>query len=703
MAKILTMEEIKETIVKYISDDRKTQAVLLDGEWGCGKTFFIKEHLIPALENNIEDAEIYKISLYGISNEDMIQEMLYAQWLEKVVKTKTGKVGKIVNKGIGIFGKSAIHALESKFGAEGAIENVADTLIGDVISKNAHNIIIFDDLERCRVDIIQLMGFLNNLSENNGFKLILVANEKEVCRIDNPSEEALKYLVALKYNENNDDTKNNANGVEKKPMPVSELVTATTEIFGEESLYERTREKLIGLTIPYSVSVSEAFGAVIKKYISDEGIQEKVLANQDRIIKILDENEHRNLRTLIAACIVIQDVLSAVDKGLFAEQDMLNEEFDTVILYSVYSAIRKYAGKSLFQWPNNTRYTCVNSSLWETDRTKIYGYAFIDEYWKTQCIDKDVIEKDLNDRITYRIDVEQSRRQSQEHMNLALYKLGEWYMLTDEEVKLLVQQMKTELSQKKYEPYEFKEIVCTLMRINNPNFGMNYGKDIPDTGNSVYDSTEAAIFNGMEYKETTAVEHEYADWNKVDISKFVDLMVSYFADVDCTLTSEMIRVLTEDKQFAYNYRFLTMRLLDMVEERKLNEVLKHNNGTLISDIPWDEELEIIFKDKHVEYMNQGKFLSLFEINKLIEHLSVASAKEIHNFCDAVQSIYSFSNLWDAYSADLETVSGVLDYIEKNYGTNINSEKSRTKEIAFNRLKADLRKYRKALGYSEEAI
>lgn len=449
MAKILTMVEIKKAIVEYVSDDRKTQAVLLDGEWGCGKTFFIKEHLIPALEKNIEDAEIYKISLYGISNVDMIQEMLYAQWLEKVVETKTGIVGKIVNKGIGIFGKSAIHALERKLGVEGATENVAGTLIGDAINKNAHNIIIFDDLERCRVDIVQLMGFLNNFSENNGFKLILVANEKEVCHIDNPSEEALKYLVALKYNEYADDTKNNANGVEKKPMPVSDLVTSTTEIFGEESLYERTREKLIGLTIPYSVSVSEAFGAVIKKYISDESIQEKVLENQDRIIRILDENEHRNLRSLIAACIVIQDVLSAVDRGLFAEQDMLNEEFDTVILYSVYSAIRKSTGKSLFQWPNNTRYTCVNSSLWETDRTKIYGYAFIDEYWKTQCIDKDVIEKDLNDRITYRIDVEQSRRQSQEHRNLALYKLGEWYMLTDEEVKLLVQQMKTELSQKK--------------------------------------------------------------------------------------------------------------------------------------------------------------------------------------------------------------------------------------------------------------
>lgn len=701
MAKILKIEDIKKAVVDYVSDDRKTQAVLLDGEWGCGKTFFIKEHLIPALQN-IGHSEIYKISLYGISTVDMIQEMLYAQWLEKFVKKRAGKIGRVVNNGIGIFGKSAIHALESKIGVRGIAKDLAKPLIG-AIDKNTHNIIIFDDLERCRVDIIQLMGFLNNLSENNGFKLILVANEKEVNRIDNLSEKALKYLVALKHNENTDYFKNNANDAEKKHMSVSKLIAATTEIFGEESLYERTREKLIGLTIPYSVSISEAFEAVLKKYIRDEDLQERVLANQDRIIKILDENEHRNLRTLIAAFIVIQDILSTVDRELFKEQDMLNEELDTIILYSVYSAIRKSTGKSLFQWPNDTRYACINSRFVETDRTKVYGYAFVDEYWKTQCVDKDVIEKDLKDRITYRIEVEQSRRQSVEHMNLALYKLGEWYMLTDEEVKLLVQQMKTELSQKKYEPNDFKEIVLTLMQINNPNFGMSYGKDMTDTGNTVYDSTEAVKFNGMEYKEAPAVDHEYIDWNKVNISEFVELMVSYFVDGNCVLTSEMIRVLSEDKQFAYNYRYLTMPLLEIAEKRELNEALKDNNGTLISDIPWDDKLEIIFKDKHIEYMNQGKFLSLFDIDKLKEHISVASAEEIYNFCDAVRGVYSFSNLCDVYSADLETINGVMDYIEHNYGKNINSEKSRTKEIAFNRLKAELRKYRKALGYSEEEI
>ena len=68
-------------------------------------------------------------------------------------------------------------------------------------------------------------------------------------------------------------------------------------------------------------------------------------------------------------------------------------------------------------------------------------------------------------------------------------------------------------------------------------------------------------------------------------------MVLYFTDGDCTLTSEMIRILTEDKQFAYNYRLLTMRLLDMFEKRELNEVLKDDNWTLISDIPWDDTIE----------------------------------------------------------------------------------------------------------------
>ncbi len=129
------------------------------------------------------------------------------------------------------------------------------------ISKNSRNIIIFDDIERCRIDIIQLMVFLNNLSENNGFKLILIANEKEINRTISPTEEALKYLVAINYKAMQSGNAEKAGkDVEEADTvyPVDDLQAATTKIFGEESQYERTREKLIGLTIPYSISISEA-------------------------------------------------------------------------------------------------------------------------------------------------------------------------------------------------------------------------------------------------------------------------------------------------------------------------------------------------------------------------------------------------------------------------------------------------------------
>ncbi|XZM36458.1 P-loop NTPase fold protein [Clostridium perfringens] len=35
-------EEILQVLTDYVEDTRYKQAVLLDGEWGSGKTFFVK-------------------------------------------------------------------------------------------------------------------------------------------------------------------------------------------------------------------------------------------------------------------------------------------------------------------------------------------------------------------------------------------------------------------------------------------------------------------------------------------------------------------------------------------------------------------------------------------------------------------------------------------------------------------------------------
>lgn len=703
MAKILKEEEIKKAIVDYVTDERKSQAVLLDGEWGSGKTFFVKKQLIPDLEK-LKNTNIFTVSLYGVSSVDMIQDMIYEQWIKLYVESATdrmGSMGQVINKGIGFCGKPFIRFVESKLGAEGAVDDfIAKTFDANV--KNVYrNIIIFDDFERCRINIIQLMGYLNNLSENFGFRLVLVANEKEIDCLESTTDEALKYLVAIKTIEKNNQDAESDNQNQKKDCCEKDIKATVPKIFGEDSLYERTREKLIGLTIPYSVSVSDAFEAVVKKYITDTSIQTRVIDNKEKIIDIINENDHKNLRTLIAACIVIESILTCVDEELFVDKDKLDKEIDTVILYSVYSAIRKSSGKPLFSWPYNVRYACVNAGLFKSAQTKIYGYAFVDEYWKTQCVDKDVIIHDLNGRIEYLNGEEQSRIQSQEHKNLALFKLRDWYLMRDDDVKTLIVQMKCELSEKKYNPNEFKDIICVLMGINDPDYGMSYIRDF--IGDSFFESTDASQFIGMKYVEPKANRHKYEDWEKVNISEFIQLMVSYFDDREFTLTSEMIRVLAEDKQFAYNYRVLTMPLLEMIEKHNISIASKDNNGVPISDISWDASLVAVCRDKRNDFINQGKFLSLFDYTKLIENVSNASSGEIYNFCDALKKVYSFSDLNDIFASDLDIVNRILVYIEENYNEKINTEKSRTKEIAFVRLLGDLKRYRKALGYVEEAL
>lgn len=50
--------DIYESLAEYITDERYHQAVLLNGSWGSGKTWFIKEEFIPAFEQNHEEDRI---------------------------------------------------------------------------------------------------------------------------------------------------------------------------------------------------------------------------------------------------------------------------------------------------------------------------------------------------------------------------------------------------------------------------------------------------------------------------------------------------------------------------------------------------------------------------------------------------------------------------------------------------------------------
>ena len=87
----LKNNEIKDIIIDYLKNDKLNQAILIDGEWGSGKTFFVKEKVIPKIKEKLKDVPIYYVSLYGVSSSSEIHNLISSQITEKYIEKHLGK------------------------------------------------------------------------------------------------------------------------------------------------------------------------------------------------------------------------------------------------------------------------------------------------------------------------------------------------------------------------------------------------------------------------------------------------------------------------------------------------------------------------------------------------------------------------------------------------------------------------------------
>lgn len=133
----------------------------LDGSWGSGKTFFIKTFF----ENQIyKKKEIYYISCFGIKTREQAEKILINE-IEK--QSILGNLDFIPLVG-GVF--------------KGFFKIVGTDLM------KRDSIIIFDDFERVSYaetsdkpsDYNDLLGYIDYLSENKRFKIIVILNSEEI-------------------------------------------------------------------------------------------------------------------------------------------------------------------------------------------------------------------------------------------------------------------------------------------------------------------------------------------------------------------------------------------------------------------------------------------------------------------------------------------------------------------------------------------
>ena len=161
----MTEKEIITEIERYLSDTSYNYAVMIDGDWGCGKTYFVKNGLAKAIAEHEKESEkprkaVY-ISLYGhktiLDIQDAIAIQLhFVSGSEKRFWSKLGKK-RVVGNGV----HSAItlaKAARDIFAPGTSVFEIEEPWL-DLASC----IFIFDDVERCNCPLNEVFGFINGL------------------------------------------------------------------------------------------------------------------------------------------------------------------------------------------------------------------------------------------------------------------------------------------------------------------------------------------------------------------------------------------------------------------------------------------------------------------------------------------------------------------------------------------------------------
>ena len=71
-------------IDRFINNRLYHYSLLINGKWGSGKTYFVKETLIPHIEKTNRDVNY--LSLYGIRSTDEITRMLCVQAIKNKIR-----------------------------------------------------------------------------------------------------------------------------------------------------------------------------------------------------------------------------------------------------------------------------------------------------------------------------------------------------------------------------------------------------------------------------------------------------------------------------------------------------------------------------------------------------------------------------------------------------------------------------------------
>lgn len=328
------MEDLVESILDYVRSDYTDYAIMINGEWGSGKTHFWNNKIrkkIESLQLNGKRYTTIYMSLYGISNLEEISKKIFIETTQLMDKNLRRFMDDNGQTTIPEYAKTGID-MANFFGVT---QNGDRVDYGEFFSTD-DKVLCFDDLERANVDVIDILGYINNFVEHDHIKTIIICNEKELSTKLKSSNLEMKTFIATYLLDKQDELNKS-----DKPM-VEKIQDKIEHVFDKANDYERIKEKLIGETFEYAPKFDYIINGILMRYENNADLIRFLRENTGLIISTFNKSGTRNLRILKHALNDFKKIYEMVNKSY---PNTNHRVMQTMLIFTIAISFEIKAGK----------------------------------------------------------------------------------------------------------------------------------------------------------------------------------------------------------------------------------------------------------------------------------------------------------------------------------------------------------------------
>ena len=401
-----------------------------------GKTHFWNHKIRKKIESMQLNGKRYTtiyMSLYGISNLEDISKKIFIETTQLMDKNLRKYMDANEQTTIPEYAKTGID-MANFFG----VTQSGDKVDYAEFFSTDDKVLCFDDLERANVDVIDILGYINNFVEHDHIKTIIICNEKELSTKLKSSNLEMKTFIATYLLDKQDELNNN-----DKPI-VEKIQQKIENVFDKANDYERIKEKLIGETFEYAPKFDYIINGILMRYENNADLIRFLRENTRLIISTFERSGTRNLRILKHALNDFKKVYEMVNKSY---PNTSHRVMQTMLIFTIAISFEIKAGKvtkdKFMNIKDNEEYKSIlvssrilmdnrqfyikefDSNYYYNFKSEYRFFKFIEYYVRTRIFDMKIFKENM-ETIRNTIDTE----------NLPAYKrllTEEYWKISDDE------------------------------------------------------------------------------------------------------------------------------------------------------------------------------------------------------------------------------------------------------------------------------